>query len=75
LFNHFDRSHHVSKQPAEPAQPPSSQRQSPAGQQQAEQSTGGNTHRPQGARNDADTHAQGREQKQQGSRDSHKSQP
>ena len=42
---------------------PSSQRQSPAGQQQAEQSTGGNTHRQQGARNDADTHAQGRDQK------------
>ena len=54
---------------------PSSQRQSPAGQQQAEQSTGKNTNRQQGARNDADMHAQGRDQKQQGSRDSHKSQP
>ncbi|MDR6768793.1 hypothetical protein J2W88_004097 [Acidovorax delafieldii] len=54
---------------------PSSQRQSPAGQQQAEQSAGKNTNRQQGARNDTDTHAQGRDQKQQGSRDSHKSQP
>lgn len=54
---------------------PSSQRQSPSGQQQAEQSTGNHSNRQQGARNDADTHAQGREQKEQGSRDSHKSQP
>ena len=54
---------------------PSSQRQSPSGQQQAEQSTGNHSNRQQGARNDADTHAHGRDQKQQGSRDSHKSQP
>ena len=54
---------------------PSSQRQSLSGQQQAEQSTGNHSNRQQGARNDADTHAQSRDQKQQGSRDSHKSQP
>ncbi|MBN9626565.1 hypothetical protein [Acidovorax sp.] len=44
---------------------PQNQHNTPSSQRQS----------PAGPRNDTDTHAQGRDQKQQGSRDSHKSQP